>query len=111
MRISYGSQWKPCLRNGGQIAMKIPMPVVVWDLSECADMLVRINHYYDMEWDFVTTPDKKEMKKRLKQCATMVAYDEELLLHYDLRDETLQPIAERHVARMFPDFDRVGEEE
>lgn len=102
---SYGSQWKPCERENGTIMMKVPMRPIVWSLDDCAHNLAAFmkREFYDaIEWDILNS--KTEVKRLLKLCAELNAYDPNYLYDCYTPDDIMVTVAKDIITHHFPEF-------
>ena len=105
MGTSYGSQWKPCERENGTIMMKIPMRPIVWSLDDCARNLasfMKREGYTASDWPILNS--KTEVKRLLKLCAELNAYDPNYLYEYYTPDDIMVTVAKDIIAHHFPEF-------
>ena len=103
--VSYGSQWKPCERTNGTIMMKVPTPVTVWSLDDCARNLAawmkREGQEVD-EWAILNS--KTHVKNILQWCARLNAWDSEYMYEYWTPDDNMVTRAKDIIAHHFPEF-------
>jgi len=105
MGTSYGSQWKPCERTNGTIMMKVPMPVTVWSLDDCARNLaawMERQCYEADEWGVLHS--KTEVKNILQLCARLNAWDSEYMYQNHTPDDIMVIAAKSIIAHHFPEF-------
>lgn len=105
MGTSYGSQWKPCERQNDTIMMKIPMRPIVWSLDDCARNLasfMKCEGYTASDWPILNS--KTEVKRLLKLCAELNAYDPNYLYEYYTPDDIMVTVAKDIIAHHFPEF-------
>ena len=103
--VSYGSQWKPCERTNGTIMMKVPMPVTVWSLDDCARNLAAWmeRQYYEAdEWAVLNS--KTEVKNILQLCARLNAWDSKYMYENHTPDDSMVTVAKDIIAHHFPEF-------
>jgi hypothetical protein len=85
--------------------MKVPMPIIVWSLDDCARNLtawMKRECFEADEWDVLNS--KTEVKNILQLCARLNAWDSEYLYASFTPDKNMVAVAKDIIAHHFPEF-------